>query len=411
MHQNLRRGIALLALIGALSGVQYAYPLYTSNWPQTPVQYYVNTVNADVSQSDALAAVMAGSAVWTNQTDANFRFDYVGQTSATIAQYNATNEVMFRNESNGNAIATAYTWSSGGNIVDSDIIFWDGGFQFFTGTSGCSGGFYIEDIAAHEFGHSAGIGHSTVGGTTMYPSVSSCSQSARTLAADDIAAIEAQYPPINQTQPPVAPTTLTAAPGASDPMSSIDLAWVDMSSDEDSFMVERSTYGSSFSYVGQTGANATSYVDQSLNGATMYWYRVMANNSGGDSDPSNTASAETDPQPPVDPPAAPNAPTPSNGATGVDKNADLRWSGDGDTYDVYFGTSNPPPLYRTGLTTTNLNLRKLASATQYFWKVMAHNSGGNTESATLWSFTIGGGGGGGGNGGGGNGGGRGKPKK
>jgi len=409
MHHNVRRGIALLALIGALSAVPYTYSLYSSNWPQAPVQYYVNTANLDVTDSEALAAIMAGSAVWSTQSNANFSFDYVGQTNGTTAQYNATNEVMFRNETSGNAIATAYTWSSGGNIVDSDIIFWDGAFQFFTGSSGCSGGFYIEDIAAHEFGHSAGIGHSTVNGTTMYPSVSYCSQNARTLAPDDIAAIEAQYPPASQTQPPAAPISLTAAPGSSDPTSTIELTWLDMSSDEDVFAIERSTGGSTFSYVGQTGANATSYADQNLSSATMYSYRVIAGNSGGNSSPSNTASAETDPQSPVAPPSSPSVPTPGDGATGVDRNADLSWSGsaDTDTFDVYFGTNTPPDLYRAGVTASNLKLRKLSSGTLYFWKVIAFNSGGSAESA-LFSFTTAGGGSGGG-GGGGNGNGR-KPK-
>ena len=57
----------------------------------------------------------------------------------------------------------------GSQIIDADIVFWDEGFKFFAGTSGCSGGFYIEDIAAHEFGHALGLGHSTVSGATMYP--------------------------------------------------------------------------------------------------------------------------------------------------------------------------------------------------------------------------------------------------
>ena len=32
-------------------------------------------------------------------------------------------------------------------MIDADIVFYDGSFAFFTGTSGCSGGYYIEDVA------------------------------------------------------------------------------------------------------------------------------------------------------------------------------------------------------------------------------------------------------------------------
>ena len=71
------------------------------------------------------------------------------------------NVVMFRNSSSGSAVATTYTWYSGGERVDSDIIFWDGAYQFFTGTTGCSMGAYIEDIATHELGHTLGLGHSS----------------------------------------------------------------------------------------------------------------------------------------------------------------------------------------------------------------------------------------------------------
>jgi hypothetical protein len=78
---------------------------------------------------------------------------------------------------------------SSNELVDSDIVFWDGGFTFFTGSSGCGGvsnAAYIEDIAAHELGHALGLNHSTSTDATMYPSYSYCSMEFRTLAADDI---------------------------------------------------------------------------------------------------------------------------------------------------------------------------------------------------------------------------------
>lgn len=89
---------------------------------------------------------------------------------------------------------TLYSWwNSSNQLLDSDIVFWDGGFKFFTGTSGCSGGAYIEDIAAHELGHALGLNHSSVAGATMYPSYSYCSQALRTLDADDIAGAKSLY--------------------------------------------------------------------------------------------------------------------------------------------------------------------------------------------------------------------------
>ncbi len=138
------------------------------------------------------------AAVWLR-----FASSFSGLSSQTTNTNDGINLVLFRNASSGSAIATTYWWSSGSRIVDADIVFWDGAFRFFAGSSGCSGGFYIEDIAAHEFGHALGLGHSTSTNATMYPSVSSCSAGNRTLDADDIAGARALYP---LQPPPAAPT-------------------------------------------------------------------------------------------------------------------------------------------------------------------------------------------------------------
>ena len=104
------------------------------------------------------------------------------------------------------AIATTYTWFNSTGIVDADIVFWDETFRFFTGSTGCSTGLFIEDIATHEFGHALGLGHSTTTGATMYPSVSDLQQEPRSLHADDIAGVLSLYPPAGP--PPSAPTGL-----------------------------------------------------------------------------------------------------------------------------------------------------------------------------------------------------------
>jgi hypothetical protein len=63
---------------------------------------------------------------------------------------------------------------------------------------------FIEDIATHEFGHALGLGHSTIGEATMYPSVSYCSTSLRWLAEDDKQGAEYLYPSAGTNTPPVA---------------------------------------------------------------------------------------------------------------------------------------------------------------------------------------------------------------
>ena len=169
-----------------------AYVATGPKWSQPQAAYVVNAANLDLPAVSAESAVRAGGDVWQLQTGA-FRFMYGGASTQTTNTFDSVNLVLFRNASSGSAIATTYWWSSGSQIVDADIVFWDAAFRFFSGSAGCSGGFYIEDIAAHEFGHALGLGHSALTSATMYPSTSACSTAPRTLDADDISGARALY--------------------------------------------------------------------------------------------------------------------------------------------------------------------------------------------------------------------------
>ena len=73
--------------------------------------------------------------VWNTQSGTSFRWQYGGTATDTATAYDNRNVVMFRNTSNGSAIATTYSWWSGSNeLLDTDIMFWDGPFTFFTGS-------------------------------------------------------------------------------------------------------------------------------------------------------------------------------------------------------------------------------------------------------------------------------------
>lgn len=75
-------------------------------------------------------------------------------------------------------------------------------------------------------------------------------------------------------------------------VSNVDITvhWLDNSSNEDGFKIERSIDGGAFSQIDTVVANTTTYLDPGLSGA-MYTYRVRAYNNGGDN--SNYSNAST----------------------------------------------------------------------------------------------------------------------
>src|SRR5689334_14206240 len=160
MTSRIRLTVFAIALaLGALLPVtSSAFVSNNVTWAQSPVPFLINTTNMDgLSDAAVVAAVRAGADRWPRQSGAAIAFSYAGPSTQTTNTNDGINVVMFRNASSGSAIATTYTWMSASRIIDADIVFWDAGFQFFTGSTGCSNGFYIEDIAAHEFGHALGL--------------------------------------------------------------------------------------------------------------------------------------------------------------------------------------------------------------------------------------------------------------
>ena len=96
--------------------------------------------------------------------------------------------------------------------------------------------------------------------------------------------------------------------------------------------------------------------------------------------------------PPNQPPNVPTNPLPPNEATDVSITTNLNWTGgDPDTndtvlYDVYFGTTNPPPKVIENQSETSYDLPTLSYHTQYYWKIIAWDNHGEWTSGPIWTF-------------------------
>jgi len=109
-------------------------------------------------------------------------------------------------------------------------------------------------------------------------------------------------------------------------------------------------------------------------------------------------------------PNTPSSPTPENETQGIGVNTVLSWiGGDEDTidivtYDVYFGTENPPSLAVSKQSGTSFNPGAFNYDTKYYWKIVAWDNHDASTPGPIWSFTTepagssGNGGNGGGNG-------------
>ncbi|MDZ7303603.1 MAG: fibronectin type III domain-containing protein [candidate division KSB1 bacterium] len=184
--------------------------------------------------------------------------------------------------------------------------------------------------------------------------------------------------------PPTAPSNLTATAASN---TQINLKWKDNSNNETGFKIERKLSSEvTYTEIGTANANDTTYSDNGLTANTAYSYRVRAYNTGGNSSYSNVASATTLPNPPA---------APSNLTANAVSNSqiNLAWT-DASTDELGFiierGTTTGGPY--TKIDTVNANVTNyadtgLTGSTQYFYRVLAYNTGGNSASTEASATT------------------------
>jgi hypothetical protein len=97
---------------------------------------------------------------------------------------------------------------------------------------------------------------------------------------------------------------------------------------------------------------------------------------------------------PNTPPYVPSSPSPPDGTVNISLDAVLSWTGgdpdpiDTVTYDIYLGTTNPPPLIITGHTDTTYDPPSLSYLTHYYWQIVSWDNRGASTPGPVWQFTT-----------------------
>jgi len=183
--------------------VQNGNDLYWSD-PQA-VSIAIQEAGSD-NISDASHVTAIGNAVdsWNAAGRTTFGLVNAGVTSRTdwesndihLVTFDENNSSGFFTGSSGTVAITPVSFFESGRIVDADVLFNGKNFSFTT--SGRSGRFDIQDVMAHELGHVAGLDHSGVCGSTMFPYVDSTVILHRSLSRDEGSALASIYPSSSQ---------------------------------------------------------------------------------------------------------------------------------------------------------------------------------------------------------------------
>jgi parallel beta-helix repeat protein len=263
---------------------------------------------------------------------------------------------IYHNDFSGNTVYQAY--DSGSNV-------WDDGYP--------SGGNYWDDYTGTDEDED-GIGD------IPYP----------IYGGDN----EDRYPLgyFQENQPPNTPSNPNPPNDATEIDVNADLSWTGGDPDSGDTVTYDVYFGTASNPPNVVmGQSSTTYDPGTLDYDTKYYWRIDAWDNHGASTTGYTWNFQT-----VtggnNPPYVPSNPVPSNGATGVDLNADLSWtggdpdSGDTVTYDVYFGTASNPPNVATSQFGTLYDPGTLDNNTQYYWRVVAWDNHGVSNAGSVWTF-------------------------
>lgn len=185
---------------------------------------------------------------------------------------------------------------------------------------------------------------------------------------------------------PVAPSSLSVTPAST---TQVNLKWSDNSGNEDNFQLERKTgAGGSWGVVTSSiAANQTTYSDTGLTPGTVYYYRLVAFNAAGNSAYSNEFNITT--------PSVPATPSNLTGTPVSTTQLNLSWTDNagnetGFRLERRIGTGGSWTLVSNTIAAnqTSYSDSGLTPGTQYYYRLLAFNTWGNSAYSNLTNTTT-----------------------
>ena len=183
----------------------YAFISKGARWKNTESYVVDPTNNALLDEATIQSLIATGLDTW----DTEVSFDVFGAQAATGTVdaasvgniSNNVNEVMFADIAQTNVIAVTYVWGIfwgkpfQKKLTEWDMVFDDTDFVWSAENLGVEGAMDFQNIAVHEIGHAAGMGHPGDSCTeeSMYRFASAGEIKKRDLHSGDVAGIMALY--------------------------------------------------------------------------------------------------------------------------------------------------------------------------------------------------------------------------
>ncbi|KAF1477897.1 Stromelysin-1, partial [Eudyptula minor novaehollandiae] len=156
-------------------------------WKKEDVTYRILNYTPDMLQDDVEEAIAKAFQLWSSVTPLRFTRLYSGQADIMISFAAGFHGDFYSFDGPGGTLAHAYAPSTG---IGGDAHFdEDENWTKFT----TNNGYNLFLVAAHELGHSLGLGHSNVFGALMYPIYMARDTRDYRLPQDDIDGIQALY--------------------------------------------------------------------------------------------------------------------------------------------------------------------------------------------------------------------------